>query len=122
MDRREDAGSNVDETGVMPVGHPARLSVSLPSEAQRTAFGRDAEIQRLNAIIAALKNDVTAARARNLMNEHLMGMAADRAGGGRAWAEFRLAKIVDITLEMVGVLIGVDEIMNKRKSQREDTE
>lgn len=63
------------------------------------------EVRRKDAIIASLKTNIVALEARHDTDTALMEMAADGAGGGRAYAEFRLTHVVDITLDCVGALL-----------------
>jgi hypothetical protein len=59
-------------------------------------------------IIASLQRDVAAAAVQHAIDLDCMDRAADMAGGGRKLAEYRLNKIVNITLDMVGALIEAD--------------
>lgn len=102
----------VHETpAALPVGHPARLAVPVD------------DVKHLRAVVAALKNDVVAERARNIVNERLMASAADLSGGscgggGRALAEYRLNKIADITLELIGQLLVIDEWIERTQKPK----
>jgi hypothetical protein len=74
------------------------------------------EAARRDQIIASLKTDLIAAAARHVKDTSLMLAAADDAGGGRAYAEFRLAHVADLALDLVGALLEADATLERIES------
>lgn len=64
---------------------------------------------RSAAIIASLKMDLVESRARHAALELTLQHAADSARGGRAVAEYRLYKLANITLDLIGAVLDSDD-------------
>ncbi len=85
---------------------------------RKEAESAHAEINRLNRVVAALRNDALASGARyEELWDRIQTIA--HSPDGAAYTVFKLERLASVTLDLVGALLAIDDTFNTNPGTEE---